>query len=144
MWRQAAPRCPSRVHLNTQYQHLPLSTSLLDSLFKTACRKTRYRNKSSTAEVRASYDRAQYQQLTVNSMQSATRSRYDTATRHAHQLANALRQYCEFGGTTKKCEEWLEDKHLDIHSKLYSAGWYHHTRREWALYSLSAHEDSTC
>ncbi|KAH7076827.1 RNA binding protein-like protein Tma22 [Paraphoma chrysanthemicola] len=29
-------------------------------------------------------------------------------------------EYCEFGGTTKKCEEWLEDKHPDMHSKLYS------------------------
>ncbi len=31
-------------------------------------------------------------------------------------------QYCEFGGTTKKCEEWLESSHPDLHSKLYSAG----------------------
>ncbi|KAF1346914.1 translation initiation factor SUI1 [Delphinella strobiligena] len=29
-------------------------------------------------------------------------------------------EYCEFGGTTKKCEEWLEDHHPDLHSKLYS------------------------
>ncbi|KAF3051594.1 Translation machinery-associated protein 22 [Didymella keratinophila] len=29
-------------------------------------------------------------------------------------------EYCEFGGTTKKCEEWLEDKHPDMHAKLYS------------------------
>ncbi|CAD0089777.1 unnamed protein product, partial [Aureobasidium vineae] len=28
--------------------------------------------------------------------------------------------YCEFGGTTKKCEEWLESKHPDLHTKLYS------------------------
>ncbi|KAH3997188.1 hypothetical protein HBH70_138020 [Parastagonospora nodorum] len=29
-------------------------------------------------------------------------------------------EYCEFGGTTKKCEEWLEENHDDMHSKLYS------------------------
>ncbi|KAH0286319.1 density-regulated protein DRP1 [Aureobasidium namibiae CBS 147.97] len=29
-------------------------------------------------------------------------------------------EYCEFGGTTKKCEEWLESKHPDLHTKLYS------------------------
>ncbi|KAH8732799.1 RNA binding protein-like protein Tma22 [Phaeosphaeriaceae sp. PMI808] len=29
-------------------------------------------------------------------------------------------EYCEFGGTTKKCEEWLENEHPDLHSKLYS------------------------
>jgi len=30
-------------------------------------------------------------------------------------------EYCEFGGTTKKCEEWLSKEHADLHSKLYSA-----------------------
>ncbi|KAH9879205.1 Translation machinery-associated protein 22 [Plenodomus biglobosus] len=30
-------------------------------------------------------------------------------------------EYCEFGGTTKKCEEWLAEAHPDLHSKLYSA-----------------------
>ncbi|KAJ4382949.1 Translation machinery-associated protein 22 [Didymella sp. IMI 355093] len=29
-------------------------------------------------------------------------------------------EYCEFGGTTKKCEEWLEKEHPDLHAKLYS------------------------
>lgn len=29
-------------------------------------------------------------------------------------------EYCEFGGTTKKCEEWLEENHPGMHSKLYS------------------------
>ncbi|OAL07453.1 RNA binding protein-like protein Tma22 [Phaeosphaeriaceae sp. SRC1lsM3a] len=29
-------------------------------------------------------------------------------------------EYCEFGGTTKKCAEWLEANHPDMHSKLYS------------------------
>ncbi|KAF2253141.1 RNA binding protein-like protein Tma22 [Trematosphaeria pertusa] len=29
-------------------------------------------------------------------------------------------EYCEFGGTTKKCEEWLEQNHPDMHAKLYS------------------------
>ncbi|KAF1959096.1 RNA binding protein-like protein Tma22 [Byssothecium circinans] len=29
-------------------------------------------------------------------------------------------EYCEFGGTTKKCEEWLKANHPSIHSKLYS------------------------
>ncbi|CAI6284471.1 unnamed protein product [Periconia digitata] len=29
-------------------------------------------------------------------------------------------EYCEFGGTTKKCEEWLEQHHPDLHSQLYS------------------------
>ncbi|KAK8162893.1 translation initiation factor SUI1 [Phyllosticta citrichinensis] len=30
-------------------------------------------------------------------------------------------EYCEFGGTTKKCEEWLQAHHPDMHSRLYSA-----------------------
>ncbi|KAF2662917.1 density-regulated protein DRP1 [Lophiostoma macrostomum CBS 122681] len=29
-------------------------------------------------------------------------------------------EYCEFGGTVKKCEEWLKDNHPDMHAKLYS------------------------
>jgi density-regulated protein DRP1 len=28
-------------------------------------------------------------------------------------------QYCEFGGTTKKCEEWLEANHSDLHKRIY-------------------------
>lgn len=31
-------------------------------------------------------------------------------------------QYCEFGGTVKKCEEWLHKNHPDMHQKLYSEG----------------------
>ncbi|OKL58692.1 Translation machinery-associated protein 22 [Talaromyces atroroseus] len=29
-------------------------------------------------------------------------------------------EYCEFGGTSKKCEEWLETSHPDLHQRLYS------------------------
>ncbi|KAL9613873.1 MAG: hypothetical protein Q9167_001610 [Letrouitia subvulpina] len=29
-------------------------------------------------------------------------------------------EYCEFGGTTKKCREWLEKNYPDMHEKLYS------------------------
>ncbi|KAK6435925.1 Translation machinery-associated protein 22 [Oleoguttula sp. CCFEE 5521] len=29
-------------------------------------------------------------------------------------------EYCEFGGTTKKCEEWLESHHPDLHDEIYS------------------------
>ncbi|KAF1995881.1 density-regulated protein DRP1 [Amniculicola lignicola CBS 123094] len=29
-------------------------------------------------------------------------------------------EYCEFGGTVKKCEEWLEENHPQMHAKLYS------------------------
>jgi len=29
-------------------------------------------------------------------------------------------EYCEFGGTVKKCEEWLQKNHPDMHKKLYS------------------------
>ncbi|KXT18999.1 hypothetical protein AC579_8779 [Pseudocercospora musae] len=29
-------------------------------------------------------------------------------------------EYCEYGGTTKKCEEWLQKNHPNLHSKLYS------------------------
>ncbi|KAJ5549723.1 hypothetical protein N7535_002340 [Penicillium sp. DV-2018c] len=29
-------------------------------------------------------------------------------------------EYCEFGGTAKKCEEWLKDNHSDLWDKLYS------------------------
>ncbi|KAI4141755.1 MAG: hypothetical protein LQ340_007551 [Diploschistes diacapsis] len=29
-------------------------------------------------------------------------------------------EYCEFGGTVKKCEEWLEKNHKDMHDRLYS------------------------
>ncbi|OQE16104.1 hypothetical protein PENSTE_c025G00463 [Penicillium steckii] len=30
-------------------------------------------------------------------------------------------EYCEFGGTAKKCEEWLESNQPDLWTKLYSA-----------------------
>ncbi|KAL5410352.1 Translation machinery-associated protein 22 [Paraphaeosphaeria minitans] len=29
-------------------------------------------------------------------------------------------EYCEFGGTTKKCQEWLENNQPALHKKLYS------------------------
>jgi len=29
-------------------------------------------------------------------------------------------EYCEFGGTVKKCEEWLKKNHPDMHARLYS------------------------
>ncbi|KAI1958561.1 Translation machinery-associated protein 22, partial [Ophidiomyces ophidiicola] len=29
-------------------------------------------------------------------------------------------EYCEFGGTAKKCEEWIQTTHPDLHQKLYS------------------------
>jgi len=29
-------------------------------------------------------------------------------------------EYCEFGGTAKKCEEWLKISHADMHGRLYS------------------------
>lgn len=29
-------------------------------------------------------------------------------------------EYCEFGGTAKKCEEWLHQNHPDVHQQLYS------------------------
>ncbi|OJJ43696.1 hypothetical protein ASPZODRAFT_19413 [Penicilliopsis zonata CBS 506.65] len=29
-------------------------------------------------------------------------------------------EYCEFGGHSKKCEEWLKDNHPDLHAQLYS------------------------
>ncbi|KAK0510842.1 hypothetical protein JMJ35_006394 [Cladonia borealis] len=29
-------------------------------------------------------------------------------------------EYCEFGGTAKKCKEWLEKTHPDMHERLYS------------------------
>ncbi|GES66858.1 translation machinery-associated protein 22 [Aspergillus terreus] len=31
-------------------------------------------------------------------------------------------EYCEFGGTAKKCQEWLESHHPDLFQKLYSDG----------------------
>jgi len=30
-------------------------------------------------------------------------------------------EYCEFGGTVKKCENWLAKNHPDLHQKLYSS-----------------------
>ncbi|KAH1739072.1 Translation machinery-associated protein 22 [Aspergillus fumigatus] len=29
-------------------------------------------------------------------------------------------EYCEFGGTAKKCEEWLKDNHAELYQRLYS------------------------
>ncbi|KAI9676509.1 MAG: Translation machinery-associated protein 22 [Caeruleum heppii] len=29
-------------------------------------------------------------------------------------------EYCEFGGTTQKCEDWLKEHHPDLHAQLYS------------------------
>ncbi|CAI7633514.1 unnamed protein product [Penicillium manginii] len=34
-------------------------------------------------------------------------------------------EYCEFGGTAKKCEEWLEAKQPDLWTRLYSEGELH-------------------
>ncbi|RMZ78056.1 hypothetical protein DV737_g4052, partial [Chaetothyriales sp. CBS 132003] len=33
---------------------------------------------------------------------------------------SATETYCEFGGTTKKCEEWLQKHHPDMHERFYS------------------------
>ncbi|KAK3114966.1 Translation machinery-associated protein 22 [Teratosphaeriaceae sp. CCFEE 6253] len=30
-------------------------------------------------------------------------------------------EYCEYGGTTKKCEDWLEANHPKLHAEIYSA-----------------------
>jgi density-regulated protein DRP1 len=38
-------------------------------------------------------------------------------------------QYCEFGGTAKKCEEWLKDNHADLYQRLYSEGMLVHLFR---------------
>ncbi|KAJ4989258.1 translation machinery-associated protein 22 [Stagonosporopsis vannaccii] len=53
-------------------------------------------------------------------MHTTTRSRYEPGTRLARPATDKPPQYCEFGGTTKKCEEWLEKEHPDMHAKLYS------------------------
>ncbi|KAK0717042.1 translation initiation factor SUI1, partial [Lasiosphaeria miniovina] len=29
-------------------------------------------------------------------------------------------EYCEYGGTVKKCQEWLEKKHLDMYARIWS------------------------
>jgi density-regulated protein DRP1 len=34
--------------------------------------------------------------------------------------AHIINQYCEFGGTTKKCEDWLLEHSPELHQKLYS------------------------
>lgn len=39
-------------------------------------------------------------------------------------------QYCEFGGTARKCKDWLEAEHKDMYERLYSEG---------LIYSFSAH-----
>ncbi|KFA48563.1 hypothetical protein S40293_00392 [Stachybotrys chartarum IBT 40293] len=31
-------------------------------------------------------------------------------------------EYCEYGGTVKKCQEWLEKKHPELYSRIWSAG----------------------
>ncbi|KAI9838654.1 MAG: Translation machinery-associated protein 22 [Sarea resinae] len=31
-------------------------------------------------------------------------------------------EYCEFGGTVKKCKDWLENNHPDLYERLYSDG----------------------
>lgn len=36
--------------------------------------------------------------------------------------ANIWSQYCEFGGTKKKCEEWLASNHPAMHKQIYSEG----------------------
>lgn len=36
--------------------------------------------------------------------------------------ADSLVQYCEFGGTKAKCEEWLQKAHPKLHAKIYSDG----------------------
>jgi len=57
-------------------------------------------------------------------MLSAARSRYDFQLQPLQQhIANHFlreRQYCEYGGTTKKCSEWLESTHPSLHAAIYS------------------------
>lgn len=55
-------------------------------------------------------------------MHTTSRSRYDTVLHRFLLSLTLAQQYCEFGGTTKKCEEWLADAHPALHAKLYSQG----------------------
>jgi hypothetical protein len=31
-------------------------------------------------------------------------------------------EYCEFGGTVKKCQEWLQSSHESLYERIWSAG----------------------
>ncbi|OAL25219.1 translation machinery-associated protein 22 [Fonsecaea multimorphosa] len=44
----------------------------------------------------------------------------ENRSRYAAVVSESMREYCEFGGTVKKCEEWLQKNHPDMHQKLYS------------------------
>lgn len=37
-------------------------------------------------------------------------------------IVDRLWQYCEFGGTAKKCEDWLKAEEPDLWNRLYSDG----------------------
>ena len=58
------------------------------------------------------------------------RSRYDSfvaihtkypPTQQQPTNPSPSQQYCEFGGTTKKCSEWLSSAHPDLYAALYSS-----------------------
>ena len=52
-----------------------------------------------------------------------TGSRYELQSIHYHSHkihTNTSIKYCEYGGTTKKCADWLQKTHPDLYSHLYS------------------------
>ncbi|KAG6999236.1 hypothetical protein G7Y79_00036g071920 [Physcia stellaris] len=56
----------------------------------------------------------------VHSPSSPTRSHRIPELRTTRLMRIATPQYCEFGGTAKKCREWLEAEYPEMHEKLYS------------------------
>lgn len=39
----------------------------------------------------------------------------------ASDLADPSKQYCKYGGTVKKCQEWLQKNHEDMYDRIWSA-----------------------
>lgn len=60
--------------------------------------------------------------LPPSSVLSPPRSRTDGSPFQCIAESHPPAQYCEFGGTAKKCEDWLKDEHEDLWTRLYSEG----------------------
>lgn len=53
---------------------------------------------------------------------ASARSLCATRPQEADQYPSSGLQYCEYGGTVRKCQEWLESHHKEMYDRIWSAG----------------------
>jgi hypothetical protein len=78
---------------------------------------------------RGTGNQSSYQHVHLNFPSSPYQIRAQAAVikiLHHEDVNSKAFQYCEFGGTAKKCEEWLKDNHPDLYERLYSEGMLAH------------------